>query len=636
MIALLRKEVRELLPGLGLIVACAATLGLVDVAYNWRHPREAGMSLLLGLVIAFAAAFLGGGNALGRETRDHLVFLASWPVPRGTVWLAKLVANLLLAALATAVSMGVCLLLVRAIGGGGNERMTLTGGSWWGLLPAMWMAGFACAFLWGALVRSPLPAAGLGLVTMAAGLGGLSYLLARYLPDQWGPWLGLTWPEPGRDADKLQSWVALGVAAIALVATAAAFSRTPALEARRRLLRGLAWLAGLALAGLAAGLGVFVLATRPSLGEVDNVTLDPTGTYLALQADYGRGPGGVWVLPLDEPRPRLTARGLVCAQFGLYNNGDGGLSIYWVASGERPSVGWVWDPSTRKLYRAPDTLVGVSPSGRVLLCRDGAKLTVRAPTGRVLRVLDTPLPSPEAFGPFQPTLTRDEQRVYLIESPADASAQALVEWNLQTGERRTVTSLQHAYSLDMSPGAAFVWVICEGQPRKLRPVPNRWLLVRLSDGHQRALSGGTYPTGRGWVGSDRFLWTARRSAPSLRPRELQVFDTETGAVVRTIGQAELSAWPSAHGHVPLVANMAPGGDRVFFASRNLASEARGKLLWSANVDGSGLTLLRPETRVLIGVGASGELVLWDHRGAGDIVALNPDNGQERVLLSQAK
>lgn len=349
MIALLRKEVRELLPGLGLIVACAATLGLVDVAYNWRHSQEAGLSLVLSLVIAFAAAFLGDANALGRETRDHLVFLACWPVARGMVWLAKLAANLLLAALATALSIGVCLLLVRSIGGGSNTLMEISQGSWWGLLPAFWLAGFACAFLWGALVRSPLPAAGLGLVTMAAGLGGLSYLLRVYLPDQWGPWLGLTWPEWGRDADKLQSWLALGVTVVALVAMAAAFSRTPALEARRRLLRGLAWLAGLTLAGLVVGLGVFMFVTRPSLAEVDNVTLDPTGTYLVLQARHGRTRGGVWVLPLDKPQSRLIARGQAYAEFGVYNSGEGGLQVEWTGGPKRVPITWLWDATGRRL-----------------------------------------------------------------------------------------------------------------------------------------------------------------------------------------------------------------------------------------------------------------------------------------------
>lgn len=112
MIALIRKELRELaLPALALVL-CAAVVAGMELLYSRYDPRyhEQGLALSIWLVISFAVALLGGASALARESRQRLISLTSWPQSRARLWLAKTVVSFALTMVVIAVGFGVCLL----------------------------------------------------------------------------------------------------------------------------------------------------------------------------------------------------------------------------------------------------------------------------------------------------------------------------------------------------------------------------------------------------------------------------------------------------------------------------------------------------------------------------------------------
>ena len=110
--ALIWKEVRELAPGFWLLVTASWVLGVVDVTYNWREERAVGISLAFVWLVSMVGALLAGANSFARETREQMVFLGSWPIPRMRIWLAKVLVPAVMWAAFVALAFGGCVALL--------------------------------------------------------------------------------------------------------------------------------------------------------------------------------------------------------------------------------------------------------------------------------------------------------------------------------------------------------------------------------------------------------------------------------------------------------------------------------------------------------------------------------------------
>jgi hypothetical protein len=647
--ALTDKELRELVPPAVFILAIATVLGTLDLVYNWRQDHCLGISLTICLIAAFGIAFLGGANALARETREQMTFLASWPMRRETIWLIKLALNLGVSALTVALSFAICLVIVRMDGYDPQRfwRPIGVGGLW--MLAGIWLGCYALAFFWSALVRIPMAAAGLGSATAALFAFGLGYLVVAYLPDRWGPWLGFDPDQLSASAsDSLMGVVAVAVALVAFGASAAAFVRSPVLEAKRRAIRGMGWLLGLALALIVLSLATYWGMTRPSLTDVTDASLDRDGRYVLLWSNDERP--GVWVADLDRGKPRLVARGAAEVSTGW--NGGARFLILW---GKRSYRYWSLDLRTGSLRREREEVASMSPSGRLQCTVTQGGVRIEDENGKVVRVYRGEAPT------GQPIFSRDERYLYMVileapqqvgMAPAPAAPMVaphgppprpslLVRLDLATGEPTIVAHLASSPRiLWLSPGGSHAAI---GAERGL-------VLIDLGTGRQRAFPA-VYPAGMEWVGDDRYLWGRELPTSRKTPREFHVLDAQAVSIARRIGPREmqaaagsaLPAWEAAQQSV-LVAQPQRDGGPIFFASRPVGSKSPEKLLWAANVDGAGLRFLRRESRPWLGVAATGELVFWERSpaapthwgspaGPNKIVLLDPSTGRERVLFS---
>jgi hypothetical protein len=635
--ALALKELRELLAPAVLILACAATLGVVNVAYNWREDRFVGISFFFCLIIGFAASLLGGANALARESRDHLVFLASWPVPRGRVWVVKLATNLLVTAAVIAASFGLCqgILALRAYGPDQTWRGMHDLGLPVAQAVAVWAAFFGFAFLWSALVRIPLAAAGLGLATGGLFTAGLTHLLLRYLPEHWGPWLGLDLSRLSeRQGDTVVGVVAATLAVLAVGASAVAFARTPVLEAKRRIVRGLGWLVGMTLALLVVGLAGYLVVTRPSLRDAEPAALDPTGQYVVLKADSAPL-GGVWTMRTDGTHLRLVARG---GREVWDPRGKTAQVVLMYGDGDRRLGDWLLDIPTGRLRRMPGPYGMSSPSGKLWVIDGPGHATLTDDGWRPLHALRSSV-ALGGDGFFSP----DDRYFYPVEGTYVDGAYVenrLDRLDMATGTVTMVAEIGDGSMYGVSPDGRWA-----AGTRNVRTKDDlvTWglLLINLATGQVHRFAG-IRPAWDGWSDDGRHLWAVDADSDRQKPREVRILDTQTLRVVRTIGPRDLQA--AARTLAPSEAAsqsiLTPHvhGDRVYFQSRPVGSKDPAKLIWTANVNGTGLRFVKRESRSWVGITAAGELAFWGAGTSGDrtegLWVYNPDTNTERLVFAR--
>jgi len=168
MIALIRKELKELSLAAVALVACAAVISGMELLYSRVDPRfhEQGLALSIWLVISLAIAFLGGAAAIARENRSRLIFLTSWPQSRLKLWLVKAGVSFVLTVAVAAVGFGICLAALQLTPQGGSalkdSHDAVVALSW--ILPLC----FALGLLWSGVIGSVLGAGALGLATGGA------------------------------------------------------------------------------------------------------------------------------------------------------------------------------------------------------------------------------------------------------------------------------------------------------------------------------------------------------------------------------------------------------------------------------------------------------------------------------------
>lgn len=351
MIALLRKELRELaLPALALVL-CAVLIAGSDLLYNRVYPLNGkhGFSPAVWLVISVALSFLGGGMALARESRQRLIFLTAWPQSRSKVWLAKSLVSFVVTMAVIAIGFWVCLGAVRW--GGLTLPEFFVHEAQYGLLPLCFLLGL----LWSGVVPSVLGAAALGFATSAGLVYGMVWFYILYLPGEWGPYV--------TDL-RVGGWQykALPIA-IPLFVGWWAFARTPLLEAKRRVLVTVGLFVGLVLLGNASVVAQMVLQDPPALDTaVAHTGLAGGGQYRYYLMDaHGVDAGGLWGAPVSGGAIRRVARGKVYVTEPLGNDlifTHAGMGV----NGGRYTNWQVQFPSLR-LRRLPDSPV-YSPGTR--------------------------------------------------------------------------------------------------------------------------------------------------------------------------------------------------------------------------------------------------------------------------------
>ncbi len=662
--AFTNKELSELLPTAVLILAGATVIGAIDCTYNWGQYRDVGLSLVICLIAAYPIALLGGANALGRESSDNLTFLASLPVRRWTLWAVKLATNLGAAIVAAGVSFFICLVLVRMDGYSDQQLHKLFGDEGLGVLVALWFGTYGLAFFWSTMVRKPFAAVGLAVATAVALTVGLGYVLFGYLPNRWGPWLGFN-PNglEGPDASLFFAIVVSVAAVAAFAASGAAFVRSPMLEAKRRALRGLAWMLGIIVAAIVVSVAVWWIAAVPSPAAADQAYLEHDGRHVVLST-YDPLPG-LWLADITAGgQPRLVVRS------GYWTGPD---SYRWP---EAPltftgQAGWVVNLQTGKLWQPRKWPGAGSPSGRVFCYesyhKHGHDLVVKDAEGREIATL-------QGFSPvYQHAFSPDGRYLYAEKTeerkdprPAHPPVQTdtLARLDTETGQ---VTTLSRDW-----PVAPF--------PTPLVFFPSARYLARDGWRYEHGGRTGTpyvsildVPTGKahevdwaqlagpGSAVDDRYLWGRSRpwqwSMPESGSSALEIIDTRTMKIVRTIGLREFrsaagSAMTPKEAQGPFMFNLQQRRDAgpVYFTSRRppwpVSSPMRKLhrlLIWSANPDGTGLRFLRATEGELLGIAATGELVIWEYTPREDdiyrrnasnkIILLDPHTRREKVVLS---
>ena len=308
MIALIRKELRELaLPAVALVL-CAVVIAGMDGLYNRLYPMKQGQGIALTIwaVVSLAIAFLGGGATIARESRQRLIFLTSWPQSRAKLWLVKTVVSFVVTMAVIAFGFLVCLAAPRL---GGYYRLGYSARQTFSWLLLYLPLSFVFALMWSALTNSVLAAAALAFATVCALGYGLLWLFILYLPREWGPYFGNI-PSHGGWADVHLLVIPL---LIPLLAAGWAFARYPILEGKRRLAMALGLLVAMTLVACVLVVAQMALLNRPSLDRsVAETGLVGEGRYrYFLMGAHGSNPGGLWVAPASGGPAKFVAWGKV-------------------------------------------------------------------------------------------------------------------------------------------------------------------------------------------------------------------------------------------------------------------------------------------------------------------------------------
>ena len=610
MIALIRKELRELtLPAVALVL-CALVMTSMDLLYNRLYPqyKGQGIALMIWLVISIAVAFLGGGAAIARESRQRLIFLTSWPQSRLTLWLVKAVVSFVVTMAVIAAGFGLCLAGVQLGHYTQPSDIAEVTGTLLQILPLCFVLGL----LWSGLIGSVLGAAALGFVTGAVIIIGGGYLFAFYLPTRWGPYVGNM--VLGRGQGDAVLWAGL---IVALFVGAWAFIRVPMLDLRRRVGLAMSLLLGMLLLASLLFLAVNAIAGRPSLQrQVTEAGLSQDGKTLYFRTASGRTErprprsarqsSGLWVMDMAEQKPCL-----ICRADGAMERSDDCLILQSGVPG-RDTARWTYNLILRKLGRLPGYLISVSPDGRYCAALEQESPVIRDRGGRIVQALGGETWS-VVFSP-------NSQFAYY-----ERKDRGLVRLDLRTGvEQVMLPSAQQVMSLSISPDGKFM----TGVTRQANKQPYHAFLLNLRTGaHQDLVR--VRPSGSPFV-TNRLLWLFEPASMTHQTAARVIMDVETMQVVHRIPNSMVGGEQYRPWHLE-------GVPYVVFATypRHSGPTAPGspsesRRLYLASPDGSGLRFLREDKRELLGMAPDGQLIIWDH--ARTFLAYNPLTGAEQAIL----
>ena len=614
MIALIRKELRELaLPALALVL-CAAVIAGMELLYIRYDPHyrvsEQDLALSIWLVLSLVIAFLGGAAAMARESRQRMIALTSWPQSRAKLWLVKALVSFALTMTAIAAGFGVCLLcLLVGRGKSPSDPNDLE------VVRALSLAlplCFAFGLMWSGLIGSVLGAGALGLLTVCATYGWVAVFFGLYLPKYWGPYVG----EFGF-GDLEGYWLVLVTISMALLAGAVPFVRFPILETKRRIGWALGLLAGMLALSSALYTGWMVMAHRPALDRVvGEAGLTDGGKTLYVKTNgSGTDPGGLWVVPAAGGTPRLVCRAGGANVSAL---GDS-LLLEWNLLSKSF---WVVNGATGRLRRLQGEPLGCSPDGRYWATMESPSgIVVRDARGRVVKAVNNN--GEIIFAPDNRTAYywQRDGRVMRLDLPTRQETEVL-----RMGAQR-------AYPMAASPDGRTLVFTMHNQ----KGYATQLTLLDLATRRQTVIPN-VYLIFHPFV-TDRYAWGRLREPGSAKYVAQAVVDMQARRVATTIPAAKLGGMTRGPWHQE-------GVPYVVFPTqpeRTGPPDPKAALppqkLWLAKPDGSGLRFLREETREVLGMTAQGRIILWerpnveqDGQSGRRFVSWDPVGGEEQVVL----
>lgn len=613
MIALIRKELRELaLPAVALVL-CAFIITAMDLLYNRYYPQYKGQGVALSvwLIISVAVAFLGGGAAIARETRQRLTFLTSWPQGRAKLWLVKSLVSFVLTMATIAAGFGICLIGVSL----GHYTWPSDLGSAARDLSQILPLCFVLGLLWSGLISSVLGAAALGFVTGCTLMAAVGYFFVFYLPANWGPYVGtIIWN------DGLDYWTGLLAVVITLFAGAWAFIRVPILDTRRRVRVAMSLLLGMVLSASLLFFAYNLVVGRPSLQrQVAESGLSEDGKTLFFRTNSGPiehpdslsayQSSGLWVADLQESKPRLVCR----VTGGFISELDNW--VWLLGTTNRNDIFWSYNTNSRRLHRMLGEPGSGTLDGRYWTTMrsepGGGEATIWDDRGQVM-ILDPPI----RFAA--------DNRTLLFKK--DDYVTAL---DLTTRQQRKLVPLKTGFVWSaVSPDGRVLFAYQQLASQK--GVLPEAIFVDLQTGVQtrlRALA----PPSDPFV-SSRYAWLPERDPVSRELQDMAIFDAKRMQITKRLPRklAHGFTWhqpgvpyvifptqPPRHG--PPGPPPAPG------------SPPEPQRLYLANPDGSGLRFLREDNRQILGMAPDGHLIIWDRQRT--FLSWNPLTNEEKPILT---
>jgi len=620
--ALVWKEVRELAPGFALFLGSCIALGVVDVAYNWRHERFVGISLIFCWLVSVVAALRGGANAFAREQRGQLSFLATWPVSRGQMWTAKVIVPVVKWIVLFGAAFGTCsgLLAMRGYAVGEVVRQLSPPDLW--IIVAVWIGLFTL----GLLASTAIPSA-IGAAVAAVPLGALLialyvYLYQDFIPGHLGPKLGLVLPD-FQNAAHLMSVIVVGV--ICIISSALAFLRARMLETLKRTLAVIGSFIGLIAVAVGLSLGIAWFALRPSPPAEYHAGVDRTGQWITLHGKGGLPErGAIWAMDVEGERLHLIARGPV-GWYG-FSPATAQAVLDW---GKDNQYHWLADLATGRLRRLPGRARNEgeewgwwSPRGTYLALERGRLVKVSG--RRIERVDIGEWPESEKTASVSRCFVgwaADESEMYVALTPSIVPVEGaeqihtrLVAVSVPGGKKRLVGELEGGWSFwSLSPDgrwlAGYRTDIGSSQPPKARET----MLVDLRSGGLHKLSG-VNPSLYGWSPDARFVWCyGYRDREDHSTRYVAALEVPSLKVIAEVHREDLDGW------VPMMPWVSPGGKKVLIGAYRPKPEAYQRASWIGDVDGSNLRKLDIKGKRAVG---------WTHDD--NLIVQTEDNGLMRV------
>ncbi|MGM0491372.1 MAG: hypothetical protein ACQER1_00390 [Armatimonadota bacterium] len=614
--ALIWREMRRLRTPM--LIAAGALLVTVSVDLVWLGDRGHGAyriadfwTLVTPLLALAAGASLGAAERGSRETQ----FASAWPVSRGGIWRARVLAGLILV---VALCVASAIATVAAGRGpqaffspvGVHERpmaLASTAACLLSLSVGMMVGGFAA---------SPFGATVLGAVLLGLAGGGSVLLLEIPVADAFGPRLGIHIARPSGVAVTLLMWLGLALSAAALGASWLASRKGAALETGlRRAVTLVTWpvLTAVAFALVVAGCFPFGRVTEDDVRFL------------------------VWARPLDDgrivflegsPKPIFdSVREIHMARAWMLEPESRDLSL--VARWPCNYIGRGAGASTLLVgWRESSIWLRDGPEGPWLANREADIETAyawrhRSPDGRwlydrpelielsgALAARELPRPKPSQVECWH--VSGDAAFLRGKTSGEDEGREAFWRQEIPGGSVAVYAAgpAWANYGSTINPdGSVVVWVgtmqremesaVGSGMPSGPdRPMPQapgmgfgpdgmdvQTEVVRVTDGESLLVEQAA-PMGRPWSGGGRYLWLHGANRIVVADTEKMVVANEIA--VREAGSTELSEWVAEQGDADQ--NSPDGTRRVFWTafSRTGPFGSTRLRMWLANADGSGV------------------------------------------------
>lgn len=373
MLALIRKELREVLPVAGGFLAFAAIItGILYLHHWWSN----GVGLLYTLTMSLFVLYMGCEALAGDGTRGLVEWTARWPVSRLQWWLMKFVTRWVVTSVVT-VPVYLAVVWLSTHHGPQSGAHSGWGGAWWTLVTVASL-GIVTPFFASSITRTSLHAFGLSI--LLGYVGGIAHAIPAAL------YMLLHHREFQPPPPYLTVVPALCTTVALLAGSLYAFLTVPTLDVARRAKRGLVTAALLIVPMLVLLLAAEVIGAavrKPTPQGIQEAALSPDGRQIAFSDDFATE--GLWLVNTDGTGLRRVLKQqatefhwlpgasqlLVANHIEVVQRGPGGrTSRSW--NSDTGEIQWsVLDaqapkPALQPVFKAKEGL-HISPRGKYLL-----------------------------------------------------------------------------------------------------------------------------------------------------------------------------------------------------------------------------------------------------------------------------